>query len=43
MQPNVRPGDTLTVDDNTYAPIPWGHSTNRSGQLYSENFSDIDA
>ncbi len=33
MQPNQRPGDTLTFDENTYAPIPWGHSINRSGQL----------
>jgi len=43
MQPNQRPGDTLTFDSHTYAPIPWGHSINRYGQLYSEEFSSVDA
>lgn len=43
LQPNQRPGDTLTFDQYTYAPIHWGHTTNHYGQLYSEDLNDIDA
>jgi YD repeat-containing protein len=42
MQPNQRPGDNLTYDLNTYAPIPFGHGINRYGQTYSTKDTSVD-
>jgi YD repeat-containing protein len=41
-QANIRPGDTLTFDPQTYASIDWGTNINRNGQKYNTGYDALD-